>query len=73
MNHPISGLGPEPQGQSRKAARSTILFLFTFVLLIWATNPRAKAQAVGSGQIQGTISDSTGAAEGGASAAASRP
>ena len=66
MNHPISSLGPQPQGQSRKAARSTILFLFTFVFLIWATNPRARAQAVGGGQIQGTVTDSTGAAVPGA-------
>jgi hypothetical protein len=53
-----------------KAIRSSIGFLFTLMSLLWAATPAARAQSVGGGQIQGLVTDSTGAAVPGATVGA---
>ena len=70
MKIPVSGLGLQSHGFKTKAMRSSIGFLFTLMFLIWAAAPAARAQSVGGGQIQGLVTDSTGAAVPGATVAA---
>jgi hypothetical protein len=66
MKIPLSGLGLRSPGQEKMAMRFTFLFLFTLIFLLWSAAPEARAQAVGGGQIQGTVTDTTGAAVPGA-------
>src|ERR1035438_3684510 len=66
MKIPFSGLGLRSPGQEKMAMRSTFLFLLTLISLFWFATPSARAQAVGGGQIQGSVNDTTGAAVAGA-------
>jgi hypothetical protein len=66
MKIPLSGLGLRSPGQEKMAMRFTFLFLFTLISLSWTCTPGARAQAVGGGQIQGLVTDVTGAAVPGA-------
>jgi hypothetical protein len=43
------------------ATGSSIGFLITLMSFFWVTTPAARAQSVGGGQIQGLVTDSTGA------------
>src|ERR1017187_1842993 len=66
MKIPLSGLGLRSPGQEKMAMRSTFLFLLTLIFLSLSGTPSARAQSVGGGQIQGLVTDVTGAAVPGA-------
>jgi hypothetical protein len=66
MKIPHSGLGLRSPGQKKMAMRSTFLSLLTLISLFWSAAPSARAQSVGGGQIQGLVTDVTGAAVPGA-------
>ncbi len=61
-----SGLGLRSRAFKTMATRSSIGFLIPLISIFWAAPPAARAQSVGGGQIQGLVTDSTGAAVPGA-------
>ena len=66
MKTSLSGLGLRSCAFKTMATRSSISFLIPLISIFWAAPLAARAQSVGGGQIQGLVTDSTGAAVPGA-------
>ncbi|WP_263354768.1 TonB-dependent receptor [Acidicapsa acidisoli] len=62
MLHYWLGMDLVSTAHTHKLLRATFVCLHAIVVLTWAADPWARAQAVGGGQIQGIVTDPAGAA-----------